>query len=118
MSGPWCKNHNVMLKRGRNGYHCPFQGCTIACSGLPTSIPADRPTRKLRKALHAKFDPLWADDNPLFKNRLDAYGWLARKLQIEFNECHIGMFDMDQCRRAFAHLDALLIPAENEVVDE
>lgn len=30
-------------------------------------------------------------------SRHEAYAWLAEKLQIDSNKCHIGMFDENQC---------------------
>ena len=31
-------------------------------------------------------------------NRRDAYAWLAGQLGMKPQDCHIGMFDVDQCR--------------------
>lgn len=52
--------------------------------------------REFKKAAHACFDHLW-QDGPM--NRTQAYAWLAAKLAIPEDDCHIGMFDVDTCRR-------------------
>ena len=45
------------------------------------------------------FDPLWKYGR--FRgHRNAAYGWLAQKMDIPVEKTHIGMFDVDQCRRA------------------
>jgi hypothetical protein len=64
------------------------------------SIP-DRDTqlRKARYAAHMAFDPLWKHKVPRDPARSSAYAWLARSLALKGNECHIGKFDFDLCRR-------------------
>ena len=56
---------------------------------------------------HAAFDPLW--QRKLLKlekikgskrrARGDGYYWLSQQLGIPFEDCHIGMFDVDMCKR-------------------
>lgn len=62
---------------------------------LPLGILANRELRAAKSQAHAAFDPLW--QNKYFDSRSSAYRWLAKKLNIEPEECHIGMFSVDQC---------------------
>lgn len=53
---------------------------------------------------HAAFDPIWrarfmAGDGKT-KARAEAYKWLAAQLEIPPRNCHIGMFDVELCKRA------------------
>jgi hypothetical protein len=61
----------------------------------PLGRLANAQLRMIRGRAHACFDPLWRDGS---MNRADAYAWLARQLDIEPDRCHIGMFDVEQCR--------------------
>lgn len=67
----------------------------------PLGTPADAETRKLRKEAHKAFDPVWTHLKGKARGggRKDAYQHLARRLGIPEEECHIGMFDADMCRR-------------------
>lgn len=68
--------------------------------------PADAPLRSLRSMVHAEFDPLWLRDSPRnrFAHRSQAYAWLARGMGLPTAECHIGMFNHEQCERALQYL--------------
>ena len=63
----------------------------------PLGSLANAELREARKRAHAAFDPLWQSTR--FISRSDAYRWLSEELEIPENECHIGMFDVSQCRR-------------------
>lgn len=74
-------------------------GCHKAGSGQgdgtqPLGRLANAELRRAKSRAHAAFDPLWKSKQ---MKRRDAYGWLARELGISFNNCHIGMFDVEQC---------------------
>lgn len=58
----------------------------------PLGYPCGPETRKARSAAHAAFDPLWRGNGAPMR-RAGAYGWLARRLGIEREACHIGMMD-------------------------
>jgi hypothetical protein len=47
-------------------------------------------------AAHAAFDPHWKGKR---MSRSDAYGRLAVAMGIPARDCHIGMFDVNQCER-------------------
>lgn len=65
-------------------------------SSTPLGTMADSATRRLRKLAHHVFDKLWKDGE---MTRSDAYTWLAERLGIQRDQCHIGLFDAAQCQR-------------------
>lgn len=62
----------------------------------PLGRLANAELRQWKTRAHAAFDPLW---RPGRMRRKDAYAWLAKVLEIEVRDCHIGMFDIVQCKR-------------------
>ena len=65
----------------------------------PLGRLANAELRRWKKEAHAAFDPLWQRGR--FRGRRnDAYRWLAEQMGIPVEETHIGMFDIEQCRRA------------------
>lgn len=65
---------------------------------------ANAELRKYKKQAHKYFDWLWQQKmkrQNLPKNvaRTAGYEWLAKELDIEKRYCHIGMFDVDDCKR-------------------
>jgi hypothetical protein len=82
-------------------------GATVGChagSTKPKGTPASAETRRARIAAHAAFDPLWrrkmAKEGVSQKRaRGSAYKWLADQLGIEWNDCHIGLFDAATAQR-------------------
>ncbi len=75
----------------------------------PLGRLANKQLREWKKMAHAAFDPLWKAkfirrraENPEYKKhyaRGSGYKWLAGQLGIDGKDCHIGMFDVDMCRR-------------------
>jgi hypothetical protein len=61
----------------------------------PLGRLADAPLRRAKQAAHRAIDRLW-QHGPM--RRSEAYAWLASRLHIPAEACHIGMFDLDQCR--------------------
>jgi len=69
----------------------------------PLGRLANAELREWKIRAHDAFDPLWRakmqrDKYSKSKARRVAYHWLAGKLGIGIRNCHIGMFDIDQCR--------------------
>lgn len=62
----------------------------------PLGSPADRMLRYWRGRAHAAFDPIWKKKAV---TRSEAYQWLAQKLGIHKDDCHIGMFDTETCKK-------------------
>lgn len=60
---------------------------------------------------HSRFDRLWksylSTGVAKHKIRNGAYHWLAKQIGIERKEVHIGMFDIDQCKKAVLLCDSL-----------
>lgn len=67
----------------------------------PLGRLANKALRGLRGKVHAAFDPVWRSRQ---LSRAQAYKWLASAMGISEANCHVGMFDEDQCRAALAIL--------------
>lgn len=79
-------------------------GKKIAHKGTePLGRMANYELRRAKGAAHEAFDPLWKSNG---MSRKAAYSWLAHKLGISEANCHIGMFDVDQCRAVVAVVEA------------
>jgi hypothetical protein len=83
-------------------YICQKAGCRayVGChpnTFIPLGTLATAPMRDARKKAKAAFNPLWESGQ---MTRSQAYTWLATQLGIKNKEeCHIGWFDVEQCRR-------------------
>ena len=66
---------------------------------LPLGRLATAELRWAKSAAHAAFDPLWKARR---MTRRSASQWLAGKLGVSYDNCHIGMFDLDRCRDVLA----------------
>lgn len=103
-----------MAKRaGKYGdfWVCPELGCDIRGTRYRgRAVFSDQPTRDARIAAHKAFDELWRSlpEEPACGERSDsaepcrnkrsaAYMWLAEKLGLPLQECHIKQFDRGQC---------------------
>jgi hypothetical protein len=62
----------------------------------PLGTLADAETREWRKKAHAAFDPMWKS-GPM--TRAEAYRWLAGRLGVDQDECHVGLFGAETCRQ-------------------
>ncbi len=60
---------------------------------------ANEELRRAKISAHAAFDPLWRGQLPKGAARRKAYRWLADQLGIDPKDCHIGMFDVEMCRK-------------------
>ena len=72
-----------------------YVGCHKG-TNRPLGRLADPQLRAAKKGAHKVFDKLWKGGT--FK-RGQAYRWLAETLRLTPEECHIGMFDVDQCMK-------------------
>lgn len=72
-----------------------YEGCHPG-SKRPLGRLANRELRQARMAAHRAFDPIWKSKE---MNRSQAYAWLASRLGIEIEDCHIGMFDVSKCEQ-------------------
>ena len=81
-------------------YRCQPCEAWVGChDGTPHPLGrlANAELRAAKIAAHAAFDPLWV--NRGIGRRKAAYRWLADHLGIPPSRCHIGWFDLEQCRR-------------------
>ena len=67
----------------------------------PLGRLANAELRKAKMAAHARFDPLWKSGT---MKRKEAYKHLADLLGIHPSDCHIGMFDVDMCKKVLVVL--------------
>lgn len=107
---PYC-NSKVLYKEtsiivyGRDFgpiYHCskyPKCDAYVGChkqTDIPFGQLANRQLRLWRRNAHLHFDVLWK--NKIMK-RKEAYRWLSKQLKINYNDCHIGLFDIKLCKK-------------------
>lgn len=95
-------------------YRCVPCGAHVGChkgTTEPLGRLANAELRIWKRKVHALFDPLWnkklevrrqqrGSFYPKAQARGSMYYWLARKLNIPREHCHIGMFDVETCKRA------------------
>lgn len=62
----------------------------------PLGTLANKVLRQVRSLAHKTFDEIWRSGK---KSRSEAYAWLASQLLIKQEDCHIAMFDYEQCRK-------------------
>jgi hypothetical protein len=80
-------------------YSCASCDAYVGChpgTTRPLGRLANAELRAAKMKAHAYFDPLWKSGA---MKRPAAYAWLAAQLGIERNDCHIGEFDIETCRR-------------------
>ena len=66
----------------------------------PLGRIANAELRDWKKKAHAVFDPLWQRKMRRGKcTKGAAYGWLAKQLEIAVKDCHIGMFNIEKCKK-------------------
>jgi hypothetical protein len=113
----YCLLPAVLLKFGDKDY--PYQrdyGPTWTCTpcgawvgthpGTENALGglANAELRAAKQAAHAAFDPLWQrkirrDKCSKRQARNAGYAWLAGQLGIPVKKCHIGMMNLDECRK-------------------
>jgi hypothetical protein len=124
---PYCDQKAKLLRAGETGYpyearhpdevrdYGPMWTC-VPCQAwvgvhansrrhVPLGRLANAELRQWKSNVHAVFDPLWQakvrrDGCNKFEARNAGYKWLAGELGIDVKECHVGMFDIERCRRA------------------
>lgn len=88
----------------KNFYICKPCDAYVGChrnTTKPLGRLANKELRRAKNNAHVVFDPLWKSKK---MSRHSAYKWLAEKLQIEPRKCHIGMFDVEMCKRVISVL--------------
>jgi len=107
---PYCGGKAVLVDAGTVYKHYNKKGKLWVCENYPkcdsyvgchpnTEIPlgrlADPRLRFFKKKAHCVFDPIWRSGQ---MSRNDAYEWLAVKMSLPLSACHIGKFDVAQCK--------------------
>ncbi|MEO0954788.1 MAG: zinc-finger-containing protein [Pseudomonadota bacterium] len=98
-------------------YLCPSCGAYCGChpkTNRALGYPAGPKTRNARSYVHRILDPIWQNagehyngDPPSFVRRMArtrVYKYLANEMGLTKDECHTGMFTIEQCRQAYAIL--------------
>lgn len=87
-------------------WHCAPCGAYVGChrgTERPLGGLANVELRLAKQQAHAAFDPLWKfhtwTDGYQTMTRDAAYEWLADQLGMSRADCHVGMFDVEQCQR-------------------
>lgn len=82
-----------------NFYLCDSCGAYVGChkngdGKRPLGRVANKKLRKAKSKAHAAFDPIWKSGK---MTRGAAYSALAKSMGIYKEQCHIGMFNVEQC---------------------
>lgn len=67
-------------------------------SDAPMGSLANAELRYWRRLAHAAFDPLWQSGR-FYRHRNTAYSWLSEKMGLPKEKTHIGMFDVEACKK-------------------
>lgn len=81
----------IYLCRKCNAYVGVHKG-----TNKPLGILANAELREWKKKAHSHFDKLWKLKK---MTRANAYKWLSKQLNKDIKETHIGMFNVDDCKR-------------------
>ena len=83
-------------------YQCTPCDAYVGChpnTKQPLGRLANAELRKFKSLAHKAFDPIWKTKA---MKRSDAYKSLAAEMRIDPSKCHIGMFDVAQCKQVIA----------------
>lgn len=91
-----CEPCDAYVGCHKKGAYFYVGGAKIVSDGtIPLGRLANAELRMAKSEAHAAFDPLWRDGG---MTRSAAYKWLAHKMGLPAGECHIGEFDVAQCK--------------------
>lgn len=87
-------------------------GARVGChegTNLPLGTLANDRVRYFRRLAHYSFDKLWEklSKTRFFIDRYGAYQWLAVKMGMEVSKCHIGMMNIEDCKKVIEFCDFL-----------
>lgn len=81
-------------------------GCHKSGTGTsPLGRLANAELRRAKSIAHKSFDRVWRKGKDKLMSRTLAYSWLAEQLCIPVEDCHIGMFNLDQCKNVVSIMD-------------
>jgi len=87
--------------------------CTKCGAYVGTHVPepkdalgllADSKMRNMKKRCHALFDFHWSNQKQRRTCRTAMYRWLAKKMNIDVEDCHFGHFTLEQLEEAYMYL--------------
>ena len=94
---------DMVLRRSKYGkfYRCAtWPECDGShgahLDGKPLGIPANKETKEWRIKAHNAFDKLWGRRK---MKRKKAYKKLAAAMGMAEEDCHVGRFDIEQCKQ-------------------
>jgi ssDNA-binding Zn-finger/Zn-ribbon topoisomerase 1 len=76
--------------------------------GKPQGVPGDLETIALRKAAHNKIKEMIENESNPKEAQQKYYNWLARKLNVPRNLCHMALFDKETLRRVIGMCNYLI----------
>lgn len=65
---------------------------------IPLGTLANDELRNARKQAHNEFDKLWKGQTRKM-TRYNAYGWLAKEMNLKRKDTHIALFEVEQCKK-------------------
>ena len=80
-------------------YICKPCGAYVGCyRGTKKALGrlANAELRKCKHEAHEAFDQIWGKG---YMGRKEAYTWLSQQLGTDRNLTHIGMFDVEKCKK-------------------
>lgn len=86
--------------RSKKFWRCVPCKARVGChprTTVPLGRLANAELRAAKMLAHAAFDPLWKGKAPGQRGR--TYAELAKRLGILQEDCHIGMFSVEDCER-------------------
>lgn len=104
---PYCSKKSVYIQ-SKMIYRCDPCDAQVGIhkhNHQPLGSLANAELRMARKNAHAHFDPLWQrkmakESISSTQARKKAYKWLAEQMGLTVDDCHIGIFDVEQCKKA------------------
>lgn len=100
-------------------YICSKCGARVGVhpfTNVPVGTLANKELAQMRRMLHVEFDKLWQSG---IMSKSCAYRQLAHKLQISFEECHIGQFELENCIEAIKTTKEMLcVKAKNNLENQ
>ena len=108
---PYCGLESLLVKGDKiyphrkdlynlNFYYCNMDNAYVGChkgTTKPLGRLANAELRKWKSEAHKVFDELWKGG---YMSRSMAYANLAKEMNIDVEDCHIGMFNINQCKQA------------------
>lgn len=109
---PYCKSKTKVVSE-EHIYGRSYKGKSMICcinfpncdsyvgthekDGTALGRLANNQLRQLKKVTHSWFDRIWREKH---MSRNEAYEWLSEEINIPLDYCHIGMMNINSCKKA------------------